>query len=90
MTSVRDAGALDTYCIHVPVGSVHSRGGSMEFTISPSWPPAAVPGLAAASAPSKPTKRGSSCLSRLAGGAQAGGSAMVALRVRRVGCLDGR
>ena len=78
ITSSRDAGALLTYCIQVPVGSVHSRGGSIEFTISASWPPAAVPGLAFASAPSKPTKSGSSCFSRLAGAVRAGGSSMAA------------
>lgn len=37
MTAKRVAGSLLTYCIHVPVSSVHSRGGNIEFTISSIW-----------------------------------------------------
>jgi hypothetical protein len=75
ITSSRVAGCLLTHCIQVPVSSVHSRGGSIAFTMSSSCVVAALAprlllllaGCVGCCDGSSPSKIGWSYLSRLSG-----------------------
>ena len=78
MTSRRVAGSLLTYCIQVPDSCVHSRGGSMELTMSSSWVDAGSALLRGPLAPvgggSNPTKSAGSYFVKLSGGSHRGAS----------------